>query len=175
MALVSRQPIYGAAMTVIGYELLYDGGVGARELASGAAEATLRVVADAALEIGLDRLAGGLPVYIHYPRELLTAPEPLSLHPERVIIQVIEELPGDAQLIEALKRLRARGHRLALDQFAPQLNDTALLDLVDIVKIDVAHYPSEDLARWAPALVRHGLQLIAKEVESIEQFDQCLQ
>ena len=32
-----------------------------------ARRATLRVIANAALEIGLDRLAGSLPVHINYP------------------------------------------------------------------------------------------------------------
>ena len=89
VALVARQPIYGPAMTVVAYQLQYAdsefGPVGTVK------EEALRMLADAALDIGLDRLAGALPVYIRYPRELLIADEPLSLQPDRVTI----EIPGD--------------------------------------------------------------------------------
>src|SRR5579862_6472932 len=82
LALVARQPIYGPAMTVVAYELLYAD--------TPASDATLRVVTDAALEIGLDRLAGGLPVHINYPAQLLAARLPLSIHPDRVVIEVLQ-------------------------------------------------------------------------------------
>src|SRR5579875_3049576 len=83
LALVARQPIYGPAMAVSAYELLYQESSDAAHAAADMREATLRIVADAALEIGLDRLAGGLPVHINYPRELLLAETPLTVHPER--------------------------------------------------------------------------------------------
>jgi EAL and modified HD-GYP domain-containing signal transduction protein len=174
LALVARQPIYGPAMTVMAYELLYLESDAART-AVDSREATLRVVADAALEIGLDRLAGGLPVHINYPRELLLMDAPLTVQPERVVIEVVEDVPGGPALVEAVRALRARGHRVALDDYSPRLNDPALLDVVDLVKIDVSQQSAADLARLAPELTRRGLALIAKEVETVEQFEHCLQ
>src|SRR3984957_17228019 len=80
VALVARQPIYGKAMTVVAYELQYaDSDSDAQRPRNGPKEDTLRMLADAALDIGLDRLAGTLPVYIKYPRELLMAEDPLSM------------------------------------------------------------------------------------------------
>src|SRR5215472_7931779 len=87
LALVARQPIYGPAMAVSAYELLYQESGDAAQPAADMREATLRIVADAALEIGLDRLAGGLPVHINYPRELLLSDAPVTVHPERVVIE----------------------------------------------------------------------------------------
>ncbi|SRR5579875_756145 len=175
LALVARQPIYGPAMAVSAYELLYQESSDAAHAAADMREATLRIVADAALEIGLDRLAGGLPVHINYPRELLLAETPLTVHPERVVIEVVEDVPSGPKLVTALRALRVRGHRLALDDYSPQLNDPALLDVVDYVKIDVSQQTPADLARIAPELTRRGLVLIAQEVETVEQFEHCLQ
>jgi c-di-GMP-related signal transduction protein len=68
VALVARQPVYGTAMTVVAYELQYaDSGSDAPAPNNGPKEDALRMLADAALDIGLDRLAGTLPVYIRYP------------------------------------------------------------------------------------------------------------
>jgi len=175
VALVARQPIYGPATTVMAYELLY----GKSPAASGAAldtrHMTLKMVADAALEIGLDRLAGGLPVHINYPRELLVGPTAPSLHAERVVIEVVEEVPNDQELVEGIRALRARGHHIALDDYAAKRNTPALLDLVDIVKINVSQDSPEALARIVPELIRRGLRLIAQDVRTIEQFERCLE
>jgi c-di-GMP phosphodiesterase len=175
LALVARQPIYGPAMAVSAYELLYQESGDAAQPVADMREATLRIVADAALEIGLDRLAGGLPVHINYPRELLLSDAPLTVHPERVVIEVVEDVPSGPQLIEAVRALRARGHRVALDDYSSQLNDPALLDVVNCVKIDVSQQTRPDLERTARDLTRRGLMLIALEVETIEQFEHCLQ
>lgn len=169
VAHVARQPIYGAALNVVAYQLLYQDA--APGPATGARDAALKVVADAALEIGLDRLAGGLPVHIFYPRELLASPSPPSVHPERVVIEWIEDLPCGPEVLEGLKALRARGHRIALGDYSPRLNDPGLLDAVDIVKINVSEHPSRDLERFAPALARRGVTLIAEDVRTIEQFE----
>lgn len=175
LALVARQPIYGPAMAVSAYELLYQESGDAAHPAADMREATLRVVADAALEIGLDRLAGGLPVHINYPRELLLSDAPLTVQPERVVIEVVEDVPSGPKLIAAIKALRARGHRIALDDYSSQLNDPALLDVVNCVKIDVSQQSRAELERAASELTRRGLMLIALEVETVEQFEHCLQ
>src|SRR5580704_7737724 len=167
LALVARQPIYGPAMTVVAYELLYAD--------TPASDATLRVVTDAALEIGLDRLAGGLPVHINYPAQLLAARLPLSIHPDRVVIEVMQADAQNPALVEGIRALRERGHRIALDDYAPAQGAPALLDLVDIVKLDVTRHTPDELRQIAPGLVRRGLRLIGEVVDTIEQFEHCHQ
>jgi len=156
-------------MEVIAYELLYQHDAGDAD------QATLKLVADAALEIGLDRLAGGLPVHVNYPRELLLSDSPLSVHPERVVIEILAT--PDPQLLEGIKTLRARGHRIAIEDFAPAptAQVLALLEAVDIVKLDVAHHAREDLERMAPGLLERGMKLFAEHVETVEQFEYCSQ
>src|SRR5665213_4272789 len=133
VALVARQPIYGKAMTVVAYELLYaDSASDPGAPSNGPKEDALRMLADAALDIGLDRLAGSLPVYIAYPRELLVTEAPASMHPDRVIIEIPGNLVADENVLQGIRTLRKRGHHIALDDFSPQLTSSGLLDLVDI-------------------------------------------
>jgi len=163
-------------MTVVAYELLYrESPAAARAAALDARSTALKVVADSALEIGLDRLAGGLPVHINYPREVLVSPSAPSLHAERVVIEVVEDVPNDHELLEGIRTLRARGHHIALDDYAAGINGAALLDLVDMVKIDVSNASPEALAGMAPELIQRGLRLIAQDVRTIEQFERCLE
>ncbi len=175
VALVARQPIYGKAMTVEAYELQYATSGYEPPTPGGPKEAALRMLADAALDIGLDRLAGGLPIYIHYARELLMADEPLSLHPDRVIIEIPGTLRAEEPVLRGIRALRQRGHHIALDDFAPHLTLPAVLDLVDIVKVPLPAFAPAQLERLAPDLIRRGLKLIAKTVATIEQFEHASQ
>src|ERR1700733_4753641 len=176
VALVARQPIYGKAMAVVAYELQYAAsGSGLVAPSHGAREDALRMLADAALDIGLDRLAGALPVYISYPRELLVAEAPASMHPDRVIIEIPGNIVAAENVLQGIRTLRKRGHHIALDDFSPQLTSSGLLDLVDIVKVPLPQFTPAELARLAPELIGRGLKLIAKQVATIEQFEAASQ
>ncbi|HEY6515959.1 MAG TPA: HDOD domain-containing protein [Steroidobacteraceae bacterium] len=172
---VARQPIYDASMAVVAYELLYRASPASRSAQVGdAGSATLDVIAGAALEIGLDRLAGGLPVHINFPEELLVRLPDLPLQADRVVIEVLEDVRANPQVLEGIRTLRARGHRIALDDYSPQVSDRRLLDVADIVKLEVTHPPADELGRLARQLLAAGFQLIAENVESREDFERCI-
>jgi len=173
VALVSRQPIYGKSMTVVAYELLYADAE--TQAPVGAKEGALRMLADAALDIGLDRLAGALPVYIRYPRELLAADAPLSMHPDRVTIEVPGDVRADEAVLRGIRTLRERGHHIALDDFSPRFMQPELLDLVDVVKISPCDFEAEQLEQVVREFIQRGLKLIAKMVATIEQFERTSQ
>src|SRR5262249_16516160 len=129
LAMVARQPIYDSGMAVSAYELLYrESDSALKALVTDSRRATLRVISSAALESGLDRLAGGLPVHINFPRELLAAGDVLlPVQPERVVVQVFEDLPATPDVIESLRALRTRGHKIAIGDFSPRDSDRGLL------------------------------------------------
>ncbi|HEV2269077.1 MAG TPA: HDOD domain-containing protein [Steroidobacteraceae bacterium] len=172
---VARQPIYDASMAVVAYELLYRASPSKRTAQIGdPGGATLEVIAGAALEIGLDRLAGGLPVHINFPGELLAKLPDLPLQAGRVVIEVLEDVRASAQVLESIHTLRSRGHRIALDDYSPQGSDPRLLEVADMVKLEITHPPPDELARLARELRAAGLQLVAENVESREDFERCI-
>jgi EAL and modified HD-GYP domain-containing signal transduction protein len=172
---VARQPIYDTSMAVVAYELLYR-----RTRAASNAEitnpglATLQVIASAALEIGLDRLVAGLPVHVNFPQELLVNVPDLPLKPQLVVIEVLEDVRASTAVMEGLKTLHQRGHRIALDDYSPQLSDPRLLEFADIVKVEVAHPTTDALARTVKDLKARGLTLIAENVETPEHFENAI-
>jgi EAL and modified HD-GYP domain-containing signal transduction protein len=173
---VARQPIYDSAMAVVAYELLYRHSPRASTAEiTDPGQATLQVVTNAALEIGLERLAGGLPIHVNFPEELLTAVPDLPLRPELVIIEVLEDVRGHPRVIEGIKALRARGHRIALDDYSLQVSDPSLLEYADIAKLEISHVEAPELARLVKELKARGLELIAEQVETVEQFEHCIE
>ena len=171
---MARQPIYDSSMAVVAYELLYRAPPRGRGTHGDAGSATVDVIAGAALEIGLDRLAGGLPVHINFPEELLVRLPDLPLQAGRVVIEILEDVHANPEVLEGIRTLRARGHRIALDDYSPQSSDRRLLDVADIVKLEVTHPPADELARLARDLKGAGFQLIAEHVESREHFERCV-
>jgi EAL and modified HD-GYP domain-containing signal transduction protein len=172
---VARQPIYDAAMAVAAYELLYRRSPRASKAEiTDPGQATLQVVTTAALEIGLERLAGGLPIHVNFPAELLVAVPDLPLRPELVVIEVLEDVRANPKVIEGIKALRARGHRIALDDYSPHVSDPKLLEFADIAKLEITHMEEPELARLVKELKGRGLKLIAEQVETVEQFERCI-
>jgi EAL and modified HD-GYP domain-containing signal transduction protein len=172
--LVARQAIYDSSQNVVAYELLYR-----RRADSTSAEvtdgrrATLQVITNAVLEIGLDRLAGEVPVHINYPQELLVENAVIPVPPQRVVIEVLEGVRAHPGVIAGISVMRARGHLIALDDYSPQLSDPALLSVADIVKIDISQHLPEVLEALVADLKSSGLQLIAEHVETAEEFQRC--
>ena len=172
---VARQPIYDASMTVVAYELLYRASPSSRSAQiADPGGATLEVIAGAALEIGLDRLAGGLPVHINFPEELLVKLPDLPLQAGHVVIEVLEDVRATPQVLQGIRTLRTRGHRIALDDYSPQGSDPRLLEVADIMKLEITHPPADEFARLAQDLRAAGLELIAENVESRDDFERCI-
>jgi c-di-GMP phosphodiesterase len=177
LAMVARQPVYDSGMAVVAYELLYRESASAlKAMVTDARRATLRVLSNAALEIGLDRLAGGVPVHVTFPRELLMPGERLvPVNPERVVVQILDDVPATRDVIEALREMRSRGHKIAIGDFSSRESDRALLTVADVVKVALSREQGAELERTVQELKGHGLKLIAEEVETIEQFERCME
>jgi EAL and modified HD-GYP domain-containing signal transduction protein len=172
---VARQPIYDSAMAVMAFELLYRPSPSeTKARIIDPRQATLEVISSAALEIGLDRLSGGQPVHINFPTELLVDVPDLPLPPNLVVIEVLEDVRAEPAVVEGIRKLRARGHRIALDDYSTQVSDPRLLEFADIVKLEITHPPAGELERLVKELKPRGVQLIAENVETPEDFEACV-
>ena len=169
---IARQPIYDAAMAVAAFELLYKpAGTGA---APDPRQAALQALSSAALEIGFDKIAGGLPVHIDFPAGLLVDVPQLPFPPDRVVVDVREEALAEPKAIVGLQGLRTRGHATALNGYSRLAGDAALLTGFNIVKLQISKRAPEELARVVTELKSRGVQLIATGVETVEQFERCI-
>ena len=177
-AFIARQPIYDTAMAVTAFELLYKTlpppGADDDAPQSDAGQAALRAISGAALEIGFDKLAGELPVHIHFPRELLVAVPQLPFPPERVVIDVLEESVKDPKVLVGVQSLRTRGHATALNGYSRPAGDATLLSCFSTIKLRIGSRPPEDLPRLVRELKSRGLKLIATGVATVEQFERCI-
>jgi EAL and modified HD-GYP domain-containing signal transduction protein len=175
---IGRQEIFTHAGDVHGYELFYRLGGAERSRvdrwpASQQDIATARVLG--AARTGLGAAPSGLdrPLFVNFTRSFLVHGLPVPLPPERVVVEVNLEGPGDlADTWLAVAALRERGFRTALDRFVGSADQRSLLAVSDYVKIDARDLPFEgrhlvDRARSA------GSRVVGTCIETAESFRAC--
>ena len=174
---VGRQGIVDAAGGVHGYEFLYRAG---RQHslrvdmwpAPSQDRATLRVLQAVFTPTGVRAVAADAHVFVNFTRAFLVGDLPVPDAPDRLVVEVVESVRADAAVIAGVRRLRAQGYRIAIDDFVGLTSQVALLPYADYVKVDC-----RDLLARGPALVdlaaSTGARLVAERVETREQLDLC--
>jgi c-di-GMP phosphodiesterase len=171
--LVSRQPIYRAELSELGYELLFRDSEKNTASFSDSDQATAEVIVNTFMEIGLDELVGRHLAFINFDRNLILGNYCDCLPRERVVLEILETVQPDAALVKKLRDLRAAGYRIALDDFVCCDPYDALLVVADFVKFDVLAMDGAALEAAVNAVRRYPVQLIAEKVETDEQFKRC--
>ncbi|HET8615666.1 MAG TPA: HDOD domain-containing protein [Actinomycetales bacterium] len=163
--MLARQPIVDRTGACHGYELLFRGGPPPTE-ATEDDRATAGVLVAAACDIGWELLGGGRPLYLNVGTGLLFDSVLEMTPPEVTVLEVLERITVDGALVERLAELRARGFRLALDDFVPGSPAEVLVEHVDVVKVDVLEVPQQDWPRVVASVHERGALAVAEKVES---------
>ena len=170
---LGRQPIYDANRTIRAYELLYRRGRNDRAAhISDGNEASAQVLLKAFLYIGLARVSPHQPVFINHTATLLEV-NPLIVPPDRCVIEVLEDVPVNAETVGSLARLHGMGYRIALDDFVYSEERIPFLRLAHYVKLDVRALGAAELESHVRLLKAHGLKIVAEKVETEAEFEAC--
>ncbi|MFQ5658879.1 MAG: EAL and HDOD domain-containing protein [Gammaproteobacteria bacterium] len=170
-AFIGRQPILNSKNGVCAYELLFRSGeVNAAGRLDGS-KATAQVVYNTLLEMGLDDLVGPYLAFINFPRELLFDGIARLLPPDRVTIEILEDVKVDDKLVERVNLLSKQGFTIALDDFTYTPEWEPLLRLADIVKLDVFALSIEETQEHLELLRVYDVKLLAEKVETLQEYD----
>jgi c-di-GMP phosphodiesterase len=168
---VARQPILDLRGRVHGYELLFrDGhGVGFR----GDGDLATRTMLDNSVIFGLEKLTGGVTAFVNCTRESLTEALVDVLPPSMTVLEILETIEPTPVVIEACRRLKAAGFRLALDDFTWKPGIEPLVELADYIKVDFILTGAEDRKKLLQQLSKYAVALIAEKVETYEEYQQA--
>jgi len=166
---IARQPILDAKGGVFAYELLFRTGHENRFFAD--ANQATRIMLDNTLMFSLEQLSSGFPVFVNCTRESLLEDLVLVLNPEKAVLEILETIVVNEPVIQACRKLHAKGYRLALDDFELTPATLPLVELADFIKINVLAQPAEERRRLIRSLGHTQAQLIAERVETPEQFE----
>lgn len=168
--LIARQPIFDRRRRVFGYELLCRDIVPDRFADQDPDRATSRVIVESMGQDGESGLAAGRPAFLNATRTALVQDHFTVLPPDRFIIEVLETVEPDDDVIAAVRRLKERGFRIALDDFVDSPRMLPLVRLADFIKVDFLATPRTELSEL---LKRHGddhKRWIAEKLETHEEF-----
>jgi c-di-GMP-related signal transduction protein len=161
---VGRRTIYDAANQVFGYEITVrdlDAAASAEEVE----RATSQVLVTTFLDIGIERLVGDLPAFVHVTRPFLTGLLPIPSRPGQVVLELGPEVAGDAPLLAVVSRFASDGFRIATDFDTFRGGGERLLDLADFVTVDLAAAPVAELPSRAALIRAHGAVPVAVNVD----------
>ncbi|MDE3200542.1 MAG: HDOD domain-containing protein [Acidobacteriota bacterium] len=165
---VARQPIFDLRGRVHGYELLFRSGpVGGF---SGDLDSATRQMLDNTVLFGLEKLSGNVLSFVNCTREALVGEFVKVLSPNQVVLEILENIEPDEELIHALKKQKAHGFRLALDDFLWKPELQPFVELADYIKVDLLQSGPLERRELFRRLAGRPVALLAEKVESMEDY-----
>ena len=168
----ARMPILSTGEKVFGYKLLFRSDV-KNLFPSVEGDVASRGVIDMSSLIGLNTLSNNLPAFIVTTRDILIR-QYLSLLPaEKVIAEIPDSVPTDAEVVHACKQLKETGCKIALSNFRAKDPRRELEEIADFLKVDIKMSSLADVAALSSCYRGRGPRLIAEKVETREDFEFC--
>jgi c-di-GMP-related signal transduction protein len=168
---MARQPILDLRGKVHGYELLFRNG--AEAVFRGDGEMATRTMLDSTVLFGLGRLTAGLPAFVNCTEEALTRDLVHVMPSGMTVLEILEDIEPSRQVVEACRRLKISGFRLALDDFQWRPGIEPLVEIADYIKVDFCALDRRERRRLLDRLSGVTVALVAEKVETQEQVHQA--
>ncbi|MFT5719861.1 MAG: EAL and modified HD-GYP domain-containing signal transduction protein [Motiliproteus sp.] len=172
--LMARQPIFDRQLKVIAYQLLYRSETDSETDFFDGDQASSEMLLNTYTSLSDEGTTKRVPAFVHLTRGMLinqSAPQQLR---KQIVIEVLEDSAIDQALIDAVKRAKEDGFKLALDGFFFDAKYIPLLKLVDIVKIDVQQLSAPEIEEQIRKLAPYRVTLLAQKIETLEQLYECI-
>ncbi|MBC3796222.1 EAL and HDOD domain-containing protein [Acetobacterium tundrae] len=167
---IARQPIFNNKIEVIGYELLYRSGSQSKEYDGISSEASTASVINGLFESGLDSIIEDKCAFINFDEKFIHTDALELIDPDRLIVEMLEDVIIDALLTDRLKEVRKKGYRIALDDFRESYSDYPLIEYADIIKYDLIATPLESIVKDVNKALINNKIILAEKVETEEEF-----
>jgi c-di-GMP-related signal transduction protein len=163
---VARQPIFDRNRKVWAYELLFRSDANATRCEGiEASSATRQVISNGMLSIGWDKLLRGKHACINFGRDMLMQDIYSSLPSKQTVIELTEDIEPDAEVVEAVRAIRARGYRIALDDFQPSPRMAPFIDLANMIKVEMCT-PRPQQEVMLREFHSRGIHMLSEKVET---------
>jgi EAL and modified HD-GYP domain-containing signal transduction protein len=172
---LARQPILGRDQHLVAFELLFRTAGSNEANVTDDAAATAAVISHAS-QLGMEQVVGAQLAFVNVNAVALMSDYVRFLPADKVILEILETVKATPELLARVAELKSLGFKFALDDVVAESDDVrALLDLVDVIKIDVKGVAPARLPALTQSLRRQNKKLLAEKVETVEEFRQCLE
>jgi c-di-GMP-related signal transduction protein len=158
---VARQPIIGLDDRVIGFQLLQRPSAEAVSTRSDAGETVTVSALLGDVSFDIDVLFGDTQLFCQPGPELLTGSDPVSRPTRRTVLEVPAALGVYAVVVDRCRVLARERYSIAVELAAWQPGIEPLLGVADIVMIDLAATPREQVVDLVAQCRPYGVTLLA--------------
>lgn len=175
-AFIGRQPILNRQQQIIGYELLFrlDQGSVTADFSSDM-QAGTNILVNTLSNMGADWLVGSKLAFINVATSMLESNFLELLHPQRVVLEIVESVNATPELLARAKELRGQGFGIALDDFAYTPQTAPFLDFANYVKLDIQQLGRDNVKSLSKELRKFPVLQVAEKVETKDEFKYCLE
>ncbi|MFJ7731956.1 EAL and HDOD domain-containing protein [Lysinibacillus sp. NPDC097231] len=173
---IGRQPIFNLHEQVVAYELLYRSKNGNSFPMVDSDAATVDVLVNSFLSIGIEEVTKGKPCFVNFTENLLMSSINEYLNPSEVVIEILEDVPLTPQLVDRVIELKSYGYKIALDDFIldehVQVYDELFAN-IDYIKVDFLLSPLLERMEIENKVKENfpHIKLLAEKVETRNQFE----
>lgn len=166
---IARQPIFDRNNAIFGYELLFRQSSVNHFIEMDDDLATSELIYNSFLVFGIDNLTDGTMAFINFSKALVNSDFIELLPKNRIVVEILEREKANQSTLEACTKFRNMGYTLAMDDFVLDEENTPLLDLIDIVKVE---FPSVSMEVQADLIKRYKrrIKFIAEKIETREDY-----
>ena len=170
-AFIARQPILDKDQDLFAYELLFrDGEKGSYP------EHTPKkseLISTRFNTLSIDDISGDKRAFINFLPETIINRFPEELSSENIIVELTQNPAVNTGLLDACAALKHSGYQIALNDNRLQSSVLSPYPYIDIVKVDINKVSTQMLEKHVPTLAASGIQLVAEQVTSLDQFAMC--
>ncbi|MCL2282252.1 MAG: EAL domain-containing protein [Fibromonadales bacterium] len=176
---VARQPILDRNKELYGYELLFRGSVRAVANSAGSIlndmNATAVVLDNVLNNIGIEKIANNSLAFLNCSYDFLLSELPYSLNKDVFVLEILESVKIDDKIVEAVKKLKEYGFRMALDDFVPTrekiLEIAPLVPYLSICKLEYPQIKDVNILRNVIKFFKQkNILSLAEKIETEEDF-----
>ena len=173
---LARQPILGRDQKLVAFELLFRAAPEHEDAQlTDYAAATAAVISHAS-QLGMKQVVGEQIAFVNVDEVVLMSDFVRFLPPDKVILEILETVRPTARLLARVRELKELGFKFALDDVIEHSEQVSKLrNLVDVIKIDLQGVGRDELADLVRTLRGPHQKLLAEKVETVEEFQLCLQ
>lgn len=173
---LARQPILGRDQKLVAFELLFRAAPEHEDAQlTDYAAATAAVISHAS-QLGMKQVVGEQVAFVNVDEVVLMSDFVRFLPPNKVILEILETVRPTEGVLARVKELKELGFKFALDDVIGHSELVSkLIDLVDVIKVDVQGVGHDELAALVRSLRSPGRTLLAEKVETVEEFQLCLE
>ncbi|MDQ6969529.1 MAG: HDOD domain-containing protein [Mariprofundus sp.] len=168
--IIGRQPIFDRDFRVSAYEVLYRDTDTTDDAAM-----TAQVIVNTLIDLGLENIAGSLPVFFNIDETFLLNETELTqaLPPELIYFELLETVQPTAEVLAACQSLKDKGYKLALDDVIDIDSVRPFIEYLNVIKID--WLDAADPAAIVKEFRRYPVKFLAEKIDSYESMEAAKQ